>query len=501
LRELVDKSLVVADETPDGTRYRLLETLRAYAAEQAEKASQETSLSRRHAQWYVEMAEGQRPDQPDARQMARIAPEQDNLRAVLRWSIDTGEAEFGFRLVRPLHLGLWYLRGQYAEGSAWLAELLALPSATVPSALRARALAAAGHLAARQGRLSEAQALLDEGIVLSRQSGAEIVESLCWHMQGNVARVRGALYEAEEDYRRSASLAGSHPTAFVGWASNMVASVRFELDDPEGVRRALAEIANLSGVAGDQPLQVTVLSMRAWLAAVGGDVESAHALEDQAVALARTTHDHAGLLFASQTGARSAFKQGDRQRAAQHLEVLLTAADEAGEQYMVTRASEAIAALVAEEHPDSAISLLAATSLMRQRYGFQRTPVEAARLETWLGAAQSVIGHAGQARALAEGESRTREQTIALALRLTHSVALAVAAVPTPVEQLTTREQEVAVLIVRGCTNEQIAQELVITLASARAHIEHILDRLGLQSRAQIAAWAVANRLEERAEH
>ena len=138
---------------------------------------------------------------------------------------------------------------------------------------------------------------------------------------------------------------------------------------------------------------------------------------------------------------------------------------------------------------------------MRQRYGFQRTPVEAARLETWLGAAQSVIGHAGQARASAEGKSRTREQTIALALRLTHSVALAVAAVPTPVEQLTTREQEVAVLIVRGCTNEQIAQELVISLANARTHIEHILDRLGLQSRAQIAAWAVANHLEERAEH
>jgi non-specific serine/threonine protein kinase len=54
---------------------------------------------------------------------------------------------------------------------------------------------------------------------------------------------------------------------------------------------------------------------------------------------------------------------------------------------------------------------------------------------------------------------------------------------------LTVRQCEVADLIARGMTNDQIAEALVISPSTARAHIEHILERLDLHSRAQIAAW------------
>jgi DNA-binding NarL/FixJ family response regulator len=50
----------------------------------------------------------------------------------------------------------------------------------------------------------------------------------------------------------------------------------------------------------------------------------------------------------------------------------------------------------------------------------------------------------------------------------------------------------VAGLVARGLTNQQIATELVFTEATAAKHIEHILDKLGLTSRAQIATWAAA---------
>jgi DNA-binding NarL/FixJ family response regulator len=55
---------------------------------------------------------------------------------------------------------------------------------------------------------------------------------------------------------------------------------------------------------------------------------------------------------------------------------------------------------------------------------------------------------------------------------------------------LTTREQEVALLIAHGLTNRQIAQRLVIALRTADNHVQHIFDKLGLSSRAQVAAWA-----------
>jgi DNA-binding NarL/FixJ family response regulator len=57
---------------------------------------------------------------------------------------------------------------------------------------------------------------------------------------------------------------------------------------------------------------------------------------------------------------------------------------------------------------------------------------------------------------------------------------------------LSRREQEVAALLGRGLTNRQIAQELVITERTAANHVEHILNKLGFNTRSQVAAWAVA---------
>jgi DNA-binding NarL/FixJ family response regulator len=56
---------------------------------------------------------------------------------------------------------------------------------------------------------------------------------------------------------------------------------------------------------------------------------------------------------------------------------------------------------------------------------------------------------------------------------------------------LTAREREVALLLARGLTNREIARELVITEKTAGVHVEHILRKLGLRSRTQVATWVV----------
>ena len=56
---------------------------------------------------------------------------------------------------------------------------------------------------------------------------------------------------------------------------------------------------------------------------------------------------------------------------------------------------------------------------------------------------------------------------------------------------LTEREQQVVALIVRGCTNREIAEELVVAEGTAVRHVANILNKLGLRSRAQVAVWAV----------
>jgi len=58
-----------------------------------------------------------------------------------------------------------------------------------------------------------------------------------------------------------------------------------------------------------------------------------------------------------------------------------------------------------------------------------------------------------------------------------------------PVSRLTARERQVAELIAYGHTNREIAERLVIALRTADNHVQHIFDKLGLSSRAQLAAW------------
>jgi DNA-binding NarL/FixJ family response regulator len=59
--------------------------------------------------------------------------------------------------------------------------------------------------------------------------------------------------------------------------------------------------------------------------------------------------------------------------------------------------------------------------------------------------------------------------------------------------QLTRREQDVAALVAKGLSNSQIAAVLVISPRTVETHVEHIMDKLGCGSRAQIAAWSAGS--------
>lgn len=134
LELLVDKSLVVA-EGSDPVRYRLLEPVRQYARERLDEIGEEAAEThRRHALWYLELAERAEEELtgPDHQAwLNRLEIEHDNLRATLGWSLGAakmaappGEAELGLRLAAALWL-FWYTHGHLAEGRDWLEKALA----------------------------------------------------------------------------------------------------------------------------------------------------------------------------------------------------------------------------------------------------------------------------------------------------------------------------------------------------------------------------------------
>jgi predicted ATPase/class 3 adenylate cyclase/DNA-binding CsgD family transcriptional regulator len=142
---LVDKSLVVANDSEGRTRYRLLETVRQYAQEKLGESGEADSVRARHRDYYTAMAAAlDAPAGGDYEQrLEQVEVEIDNLRAAFGWSCENADTEPALGLVSSLQ-PLWITRGRVREGSAWFDAVLTddiAENAEVAAALRARALA------------------------------------------------------------------------------------------------------------------------------------------------------------------------------------------------------------------------------------------------------------------------------------------------------------------------------------------------------------------------
>jgi len=179
LGQLVDKSLVVADDTDDGTRYRLLETIRQYALDRLDEAGETDDVRRRHAEWVVAFtarASAGTRGVDQHRWTARLVTELDNLRAALTWAVEGG-------VLGPFY---WFFLYSSALGYAlapWGATVLAMEGAeTSPSygaLLAVRALDHVHHdrLPAAIGDAEAAVAAMDSGSAFSVSSWATLLMS------------------------------------------------------------------------------------------------------------------------------------------------------------------------------------------------------------------------------------------------------------------------------------------------------------------------------------
>jgi tetratricopeptide (TPR) repeat protein len=153
LHQLIDKSLVLVLREPDGTRYRLLDTVRQLAREKLAEVGQTDEVASRHCAHFVSVAQGLNPEHGSAQQVSalpRLERDHDNFRAALRWSVDRSPAS-AVALAASLWR-FWFLRCHVVEGGRWMDRVL--EAAPEPSRSRAEALVGLTGLNARRG-LSE----------------------------------------------------------------------------------------------------------------------------------------------------------------------------------------------------------------------------------------------------------------------------------------------------------------------------------------------------------
>jgi predicted ATPase/class 3 adenylate cyclase len=174
LEALLDSGLVRRRPATDGeVRFETLQTVREFGVERLEELNEGPEVRRRHAAYFVELADAASPELrgPEIeRYIGLLESEHDNLRAALAWAIANDEADLGLRLVGSLWR-FWQFHGDLTSGRRWPDQVLDLPSAAARTALRAKALIGAGSLAYWQREIPAVRAMYGEALAVSRELG------------------------------------------------------------------------------------------------------------------------------------------------------------------------------------------------------------------------------------------------------------------------------------------------------------------------------------------
>jgi len=232
---LVDKSLVVAEDTSHGTRYRLLETVRQYAQEKLHESREGNDIRGRHRDHYTAVAaELDWPsDTSHARRLAQAEVEIDNLRSAFAWSLENSDTTPALRLAASLH-PLWFSHWRHREGLAWLEAALARTTATDADhdPDRVRALADKAGLLAYYG-FADGAAVAEEALGLAREIGdpALVMRALSAHgrvfahdseVAGNDFLEAGRLARELNDRWRLSQVLGWQAVAAMGVGDHVV---------------------------------------------------------------------------------------------------------------------------------------------------------------------------------------------------------------------------------------------------------------------------------------
>jgi predicted ATPase/DNA-binding CsgD family transcriptional regulator len=446
LEELVDQSLLRRVEGPGGPRFGMLYMVREYAAERLAQMPERAGVEEGHAATFLALAEAavrglRGPGEWDW--LERLEAEHQNIRVAIDWyqQHEPGDA---LRLAAAMSR-FWGVRGHFTEGRRRLKSLLGL--SRDGTSTRVKALNGAAALAIDQGDLREARDLLGESIRLAQELG----------------------------YRRGEA------TALVYLGRSLVAG-ECPAEAAPHIHRALQL---LEGV--DDPAAVAVALLYAGLAAhFTGQFEEACARYVQSVDLCRAVG------FRS-VGARSLhllghtrLELGDIRGARSALEEALPTCLELGDRWVIPLVMAGFAGVAARTgRPRRALRLAGVAWGLCESGQFSMPAVMEAQLERRLTPARDQLASVA-AQIMAEGRGMSLAKAVHYALADEPEEAWRSG----PRRTLTRRELEVAALVAQGLTNRRIAGQLHLSVRTVETHVDHVLTKLGFNTRTQLVAWA-----------
>ena len=505
LAGLVDKSLVVVEpEVLGQARYRMLDSIRAYAAQRLAEAGESAPTQLRLRDYVVAVCEHN-----EAVGMATIPSgwpmvvavfrrydvDVGNLRQVLSRCLASGDAETGLRIcaaVRPS----WIVRGSFDEGESWFARFLGLGREGVQDPVLGTALVGRAQLVLPNDP-AQAQEWARAGLALCQAAGLLIWAATAQNVLAETALQTGQLTESAQWAAKALATAREAGNA---WNEGYALGTQAALAAAEGrlrQARVLGEAALevMRGIDQRWGVARTLLGLGA-LARLRRDPAGAMDCYQAALPILREVDSRPDMARCLAGIGRVALDQGQLSLARSHLAESLRLSQLTGARIGVARGLEAFATLCAREGQDRlAVLLTAAATALREAAGL---PAAASgRTQQYLDAARG-LGAEALTELWQQGRDMTPDAAVALALgsgpeQDAGTGGPGSAPRVNPQSSLTPREREITALIARGYSNKGIADELVISPATAARHVANILSKLGFTSRAQIAAWAAGN--------
>lgn len=460
---LVDKSVVLRD----GTRYRMLGTLREFGAEQLAATGDTGMFAGRHLGLYLGMARyfgDHFLDEDQVERLRELRVEHANLQAAMEYGLSSDDDRLirdAAELATALY-GYWQVPGMLREGRHWLGAALArMPQ--VPSPERAWALIIRGYLATFGADLPQAVVDTREGLQMARDLGDEGLLTARAYLYLQMALMFTNYHEesfsaAEEAQRRLEALGDRIGLLCLdAQVGHLLELVGQPAESVEACMRGLRRLAE-NGESREQWIQSYFYLVAGCARYFQGDQEEeCVAWVNRALRVKHELGDIVGCAYALEILAWLAADNGRYERAAW----LLGGADPLWKQ---------------------AGGRLGSNYLMEE---YHKRAEKQAR--GTLGARYASL-YAGGASAPAD---------LVVARALDDATELRAPAVSVPAQRrpggLTAREAQIAALVGEGLSNREIAERLVISRRTVDAHVDHIYQKLDISSRVQLVVWLRSN--------
>jgi len=423
MAHLVDKSLVIGEESNGEVRYHRLETIRQYSRERFFETEEVEAIRDRHLAYSVQLSEEiERGLQGPGRKLwaQRSQAEQENLQTAVEWGLDR-DPESSLRIAASMIFGLSF-GGYSIRGFSWLRDRMSAMGSTLPGlppALRAKSLNAMAFVSYSVGHGLDAYDYAEQSIAYYRQlqdkrglASALLIASLSLELSGK-------LDQAETFLKEALALAKSEENGFViSWVLNTLARVTARLHgDVQAAWDLTEEALRLSNDMEVTGHVADVYEMRGFLAAFSGRYDEARLWFEKAMDAFREAGANFSVLLNKNNLAHLERQFGHHQQALERYRETIVGFHEVGQTGAVAHQLECFGFLaMAGDRNERALKLFAAADALRQKVSSPMTSEEQSYFDEQIKLLRQQIDAGQFDRIWATGHALAMEQALELAL-------------------------------------------------------------------------------------